>query len=165
LAEEAIIKSIAFFSRRDADAIGAEEALDESAFPEGRILTVLHKRKESNPKAAAQNKVKAINEKGSLICDACDFDFVRIYGELGYGFAECHHTVPISALTASIFELTAGAGLHFPAVAPHWARNSDDVSVSFSVTFRTPASERQRIVFCANADLRARGLNPMPPGA
>jgi hypothetical protein len=66
---------------------------------------------------------------------------------------------------ASIFELRPGTGLHFPVVAPHWVRNGDEVSVSFSVTFRTPASERRRIVYCANADLRRRGLNPQPPGA
>jgi Cupin-like domain len=66
---------------------------------------------------------------------------------------------------ASIFDLTPGAGLHFPVVAPHWVRNGDDVSVSFSITFRTPASERQRIVYCANAGLRRRGLNPTPQGA
>jgi cupin superfamily protein len=66
---------------------------------------------------------------------------------------------------ASIFELTPGAGLHFPVVAPHWVRNGDDVSISFSITFRTPASERQRIVYCANASLRKRGLNPKPHGA
>jgi hypothetical protein len=66
---------------------------------------------------------------------------------------------------ASIFELTPGTGLHFPVVAPHWVRNGDGVSVSLSVTFRTPASERRRIVYCANADLRRRGLNPRPPGA
>src|SRR5262247_207227 len=66
---------------------------------------------------------------------------------------------------ASIFELTPGAGLHFPVVAPHWVRNGDEVSVSLSITFRTPASERQRIVYCANADLRGKGLNPRPPGA
>ena len=66
---------------------------------------------------------------------------------------------------ASIFELTPGAGLHFPVVAPHWVRNGDDVSVSFSITFRTPVSERQRIVYCANAGLRKRGLNPTPQGA
>jgi hypothetical protein len=65
---------------------------------------------------------------------------------------------------ASIFELTPGTGLHFPVVAPHWVRNGDEVSVSFSVTFRTPASERRRIVYCANADFRRRGLNPRPPG-
>ena len=66
---------------------------------------------------------------------------------------------------ASSFELTPGAGLHFPVVAPHWVRNGDDVSVSFSITFRTPASERQRIVYCSNAGLRRRGLNPTPQGA
>ncbi|HEU0175070.1 MAG TPA: transcription factor [Blastocatellia bacterium] len=66
---------------------------------------------------------------------------------------------------ASIFELTPGTGLHFPVVAPHWVRNGDEVSVSFSITFRTLASERRRIVYSANAALRGRGLNPMPPGA
>src|SRR6266511_2072604 len=66
---------------------------------------------------------------------------------------------------AAIFELTPGAGLHFPTVAPHWVRNGDEVSVSFSITFRTPASERRRVVYCANADLRGKGLNPRPPGA
>jgi hypothetical protein len=66
---------------------------------------------------------------------------------------------------AAIFELTPGAGLHFPIVAPHWVRNGDEVSISFSITFRTPASERRRVVYCANADLRGKGLNPRPPGA
>ena len=66
---------------------------------------------------------------------------------------------------ASIYELTPGVGLHFPVVAPHWVRNGDDVSISFSITFRTPASERQRIVYCANAALRKRGLKPKPYGA
>jgi hypothetical protein len=66
---------------------------------------------------------------------------------------------------ASIFELTPGTGLHFPVVAPHWVRNGDEVSVSFSITFRTPASERQRVVYCVNAGLRGKGLNPTPPGA
>src|SRR5499426_4037829 len=66
---------------------------------------------------------------------------------------------------AANLELTPGAGLHFPTVAPHWVRNGDEVSVSFSITFRTPASERQQIVYCANAGLRGKGLNPTPPGA
>ena len=66
---------------------------------------------------------------------------------------------------ASVFELTPGTGLHFPVVAPHWVRNGDEVSVSFSITFRTPASERQRVVYCVNAGLRGKGLNPTPPGA
>jgi 5-methylcytosine-specific restriction protein A len=28
----------------------------------------------------------------------CDFDFARVYGELGVGFAECHHLVPLAEL-------------------------------------------------------------------
>ena len=33
------------------------------------------------------------------------------------------------------------------------------------ITFRTPASERRRIVYSANAALRRKGLTPRPPGA
>jgi len=66
---------------------------------------------------------------------------------------------------ASIFELTPGTGLHFPVVAPHWVRNGAEVSVSLSVTFRTLASEQQRIVYCANSALRRRGMTPTPQGA
>jgi hypothetical protein len=65
---------------------------------------------------------------------------------------------------ATVFELTPGAGLHFPVVAPHWVRNGNEVSISLSVTFRTPASELQRIVYCVNAYLRRQGLNPTPYG-
>ncbi|MGH9752588.1 MAG: hypothetical protein ACREA2_07375, partial [Blastocatellia bacterium] len=66
---------------------------------------------------------------------------------------------------ASIFELTPGEGLHFPVAAPHWVRNGAEVSISFSVTFRTLASERRRIVYSANEALRRKGLSPTPPGA
>jgi hypothetical protein len=66
---------------------------------------------------------------------------------------------------ATVFDLTPGTGLHFPVVAPHWVLNGGEVSVSFSITFHTPASERRRVVYCANADLRGKGLDPSPPGA
>ncbi len=65
---------------------------------------------------------------------------------------------------AAVFELKPGVGLHFPVVAPHWVRNGDEVSISFSVTFRTPASERQELVYYVNAYLRRKGLNPTPYG-
>ena len=38
-------------------------------------------------------------ESGRLACEACGFDFERSYGERGIGFAECHHTVPLSKLS------------------------------------------------------------------
>lgn len=32
------------------------------------------------------------------ICKVCDFDFSKIYGEVGKGFIHVHHTVPVSKL-------------------------------------------------------------------
>jgi hypothetical protein len=72
--------------------------LDDEEFPEGKILTRLHKYKERNSEAAKKKKAKVLSEKGVLVCEACDFDFVKVYGSLGNGFAECHHLIPISAL-------------------------------------------------------------------
>jgi 5-methylcytosine-specific restriction protein A len=35
----------------------------------------------------------------ALRCEVCGFDFFVTYGVLGRGFAECHHLVPLSALS------------------------------------------------------------------
>ncbi len=40
------------------------------------------------------------------------------------------------------FDLQPGMGLHFPVTYPHWVQNQNDVSVSFSITFRTPRSRQ-----------------------
>lgn len=63
------------------------------------------------------------------------------------------------------FELTPGVGLHFPVTAPHWVRNGPEVSVSFSITFRTDASDRREILYRINHRLRKLGLRPRPVGA
>lgn len=63
-----------------------------------------------------------------------------------------------------MFELTAGMGLHFPVVAPHWVKNGDDVSISFSITFRSHSSDRAATVRQFNARLRQRGFQPSGPG-
>src|SRR5262249_10275454 len=65
---------------------------------------------------------------------------------------------------AMTFRLRPGDGLHFPVAFPHWVKNEDAVSVSFSITFRTPASERRCVVHQANAALRRWGLTPAPAG-
>jgi len=39
---------------------------------------------------------RALAKVGTLMCEACDFDFVTRYGESGHGFIECHHNVPLS---------------------------------------------------------------------
>lgn len=65
---------------------------------------------------------------------------------------------------AETFDLTPGDALHVPLLAPHWVRNGDAVSVSFSITWRSEVSVREGDVHRANAGLRARGLSPRPPG-
>lgn len=75
------------------------EVSSDDEFPEGKILTRLHKRKERNRKAVNGKKKKVIQETGKLICEVCGFDFAEFYGNLGVGFAECHHIVPISELS------------------------------------------------------------------
>ncbi len=71
---------------------------DEEEFPEGRILTRVHKQRERNRSAVRRKKERVLSETGRLSCEACDFDFKVIYGSLGNGFAECHHTLPVADL-------------------------------------------------------------------
>jgi cupin-like protein len=65
---------------------------------------------------------------------------------------------------AMVFTLTPGQGLHFPVTSPHWVQNGPEVSVSFSVTFRTPDLERRSAIHALNARLRERGWSPAPLG-
>jgi hypothetical protein len=62
------------------------------------------------------------------------------------------------------FELTPGRGLHVPVTAPHYVKNGDAVSISFSITFRTPDLERIGAIHRLNGVLRQRGLSPSPIG-
>lgn len=71
----------------------------EEEFPEGRILTRLHKEKERNTKLVERKKLSVLNGTGRLQCEACDFDFRNVYGDLGRDYAECHHRIPIADLT------------------------------------------------------------------
>jgi predicted HNH restriction endonuclease len=72
---------------------------EDDEFPEGKILTRLHQRKERNRRATDHKKRQVLQETSRLACEACGFDFAAIYGDLGSGFAECHHTVPVAELT------------------------------------------------------------------
>jgi 5-methylcytosine-specific restriction enzyme A len=73
------------------------EELDEE-FEEGKLLTRVHRYRERNSSLIRKKKKKVIEQKGKLKCEVCSFDFKDKYGELGEGFAECHHTIPVSEL-------------------------------------------------------------------
>jgi hypothetical protein len=62
------------------------------------------------------------------------------------------------------FDLTRGAGVYIPPVTPHWVRNGDAVSVSVTLTFFTPDTDRESLVQAFNARLRRMRLSPRWPG-
>jgi hypothetical protein len=66
---------------------------------------------------------------------------------------------------ARTFGLEPGLGVHVPVTHPHWVRNGDDVSVSFSVTFRSHSSEKRAKLYQLNHERRRRGVTPSPVGA
>lgn len=62
------------------------------------------------------------------------------------------------------YQLQPGQGLHFPVTYPHWVRNGEEVSISFSITFRTPDLDRRRALYQMNDALRQKGQQPRPVG-
>ena len=71
---------------------------NDEIFPEGKILTRCHRLRERNVKAIAAKKSAVLQQTGKLACEVCGFDFHAKYGELGSGFIECHHIIPLSKL-------------------------------------------------------------------
>lgn len=65
---------------------------------EGQILTRVHIARERNKKIVNTKKNNVLVQMGKLECEVCGFDFNTVYGEIGKGFAECHHVKPVSEL-------------------------------------------------------------------
>jgi hypothetical protein len=65
---------------------------------------------------------------------------------------------------ATTYRLDPGHGIYVPVHAPHFVRNGDSVSVSLSITWFTPAIERDARVHALNARLRRLGISPAGPG-
>lgn len=78
----------------------ADDESDETEAEEGRLLTTLHRRRERDPRLARKKKEQALSRQGTLVCEACGFDFAATYGDRGRGFIECHHRRPLSELRA-----------------------------------------------------------------
>jgi 5-methylcytosine-specific restriction protein A len=89
-----IIANVSFLKESKSSQI--EDSLEEAS--EGRLLTRVHKIRERNKAIIKKKKQSVLKETGALKCEICSFDFKEIYGELGEGFAECHHKKPVSQL-------------------------------------------------------------------
>ncbi len=64
---------------------------------EGQLLLRSHFARERNRKIASKKKEVVLKATGALACEVCEFDFFETYGEIGFGFAECHHSTPLFA--------------------------------------------------------------------
>jgi 5-methylcytosine-specific restriction protein A len=103
--DKARLQAVARVIRASAE-IGGDEGValqtmtsdENDEAPEGKVLTRLHKFRERNRDLVEKKKRKALEAHKCLVCEVCDFDFSDVYGDLGYGFIECHHTAPISQL-------------------------------------------------------------------
>ena len=80
--------------------VNAGDNIDEEEFSEGAILYRTHLSLERNRELIRRAKARAIARLGRLVCQACGFDFLAVYGQIGEGFVECHHTIPVSELNA-----------------------------------------------------------------
>jgi hypothetical protein len=65
---------------------------------EGRAKYVAHLRRERNRAVIEVKKTEALTKYGRLCCEVCGFDFGAFYGELGEGFCEVHHKIPLASL-------------------------------------------------------------------
>lgn len=77
------------------------EEMDSYTTVEGRKVLRQHYARERDPYLIKLAKERFIQKHGRLFCEVCGFDFVEVYGELGKGFIEGHHIVPISELDSS----------------------------------------------------------------
>lgn len=69
---------------------------EDEGFPEGKLAQRLHSTRERSPKLVRRKKERAMAQYGCLRCEVCGFDFEVTYGQVGQGFIECHHLIPVA---------------------------------------------------------------------
>ncbi len=67
------------------------------------------------------------------------------------------------AVRGEPFELDPGSAVYVPVKAPHWVRNGPEVSISFSITWRSEWSYREQYARRMNSLLRRVGIRPAAP--
>lgn len=85
-------------SRQKADSLDPNRPSARDGFPEGKMKQKMHLVRERNSELVRQAKLLALKTYGCLLCECCGMDFQSVYGSIGVGFIEAHHTKPISTL-------------------------------------------------------------------
>lgn len=65
------------------------------AYVEGGLVLRTHFRRERNRALVSKAKARFKGANGRLFCEACGFNFVVAYGDLGQDFIEAHHESPL----------------------------------------------------------------------
>ena len=76
-----------------------------------------------------------------------------------------HRNLEAMPAEPQTFVLEPGDGVHVPLNAPHWVKNFDQVSISFSITFNTRHSAFLNDVYSVNGRLRRLHLPTAAVGA
>ena len=76
--------------------ISALKDVWRNSYAEGDLRLKKHLKRERDSSAARDKKLEAM-VGGSLTCEACKKDFLKLYGEVGLRVIECHHQIPLSS--------------------------------------------------------------------
>ncbi len=73
-----------------------DDSYELDSVREGQVIYKLHKVRERNQEIVQTKKKLVLKSCKRLKCELCGFDFAEAYGDLGKGFIECHHLIPLS---------------------------------------------------------------------
>ncbi len=79
-------------------ALMLQSSYEEIVGLEGELKLVNHFTRERNSQVTNASKKAFRKQHGTLFCEACGFNFERLYGELGKDYIEAHHNIPLSKL-------------------------------------------------------------------
>ncbi len=69
---------------------------------EGRLRLVEHFQRERNREIIKAKKQQVLRATCRLMCEVCGFDFFFVYGDLGCGFCEVHHKIPLAEISTVV---------------------------------------------------------------
>lgn len=72
------------------------DAIEGDGVIEGEARLVAHLHRERNPALAKRKKEEVLRTTGRLACEACDFEFGKVYPVIGDNFCEVHHRAPLA---------------------------------------------------------------------
>ena len=124
---------------------------------EGNPRLIAHLRRERNSAIIKAKKNAILRATGKLCCEACEFDFKKMYGKFGDGFCEVHHLQPLSKADGGENRI-GGSGNCLLKLSPHYSPNQSDAfhfklgeASSAPVTSTLGRSTLWKVSHCENA--------------